>query len=262
MNSSKKISFSIKDSVLGSALNPSNLTLPLLGEFIEQVTIFIRGKSRQDLGEIKTSIKKGSLAVVVENPTGLLDDAVRDYMLLQENNTLESVSDSVRAEVIDQWQVAAKNNSNRTYELSIKEPTTQKTLTLTISSETNYMWKKQVWVDVELYLYGKIYDLGGKNKPNVHVELENGKTIKIGTHISILIRDNKNRLYREQLIRIKAKQNTTTHELKNERLISFEHYSPKFDEDEFEMIAKKSKVAWQSVKSATDWVENLRGNNA
>ncbi|PIS09089.1 hypothetical protein COT75_03195 [Candidatus Beckwithbacteria bacterium CG10_big_fil_rev_8_21_14_0_10_34_10] len=261
MDNFKRLSFAIKDSVLGADLSPSNFTLPLLSEFIEQVTTFIRGKGRPDLGQIKTRIERGSLTVVVENKEELLDDAVRDYTLLQQNKDLEDVTDPIRAEIIGQWQLSAKSKHGRTYEIFTEKIPTQDVLRLIISDKTNYELKKKAWVDVELYLYGKVYDLGGKNKPNVHIELENGKTIKIGAHILTLKKDNENRLYKTQLVRIKAKQNVSTHKLKDERLISFEHYNPVFDEDEFERIAKKANIAWKSVKSATDWVESLRGNN-
>lgn len=260
MDDSKKMSFAIKDTVLGNDLGPSNLTLPLLSEFIEQVTTFLRGSSRPDLGEVKTSIKKGSLAVVIENPTGILDDAFGDYETVQRSNSLDML-DPVRAKVIEHWQVEARDNEDRVYELFKGEVKTDVSL-LTISGDTDYVAKKEPWVEVELYLYGKIYDLGGKNKPNVHIELENGKSIKIGAQASILIGDKENRLYKDQLVRIKAKRNIATQELKDERLISFEHYSSVFDEDEFEKIAKKAKVAWQSVTNATEWVENLRGSGA
>ncbi len=260
MDDSKKLSFAMKDTVLGEELTPYNLTLPLLSEFIEQVTTFLRGSNRPDLTEVKTSIKKGSLAVVAENPIGILDDAFKDYESVQRSNSLDLL-DPVRAKIIERWQQDARNNQDRVYELFLGD-TKSELPVFTISSDTDFKSKKEVWVDVELYLYGKIYDLGGKSKPNVHIELENGKSIKIGTKASILTGDSENRLYKEQLVRVKAKRNIETKELKDERLISFEHYRPEFDDEEFEKIAKKAKVAWQSVKSATGWVENMRGNSA
>lgn len=259
MKESKKISFAIKDKVLGEELTPSNLTLPLLSEFVEQVTTFLRGSGRPDLSEVKTSIKKGSLAVVVENPVGTLDDAFKDYQTIQRTKTLDFV-DPVRARVVETWQKAADSSEDRIYELFFGEAKSEDT-TLTISDETDYKASQETWVDVELYLYGRIYDLGGKNKPNVHLELENGKSIRVGTKASILLDDNENRLYKDQLVRIKAKRNIATKELKDERLISFEHYDPTFDQDEYDKIAKKAQIAWQSVKNPTGWVESLRGNS-
>lgn len=256
-----KISFTIKDTVLGDQLSPSNLTLPLLSEFIDQVSSFLRGKSRQDLIEVRTGIKSGSLAVVVENQAGALDSAFKDYIVMQQNYALENL-DPVRAQIIEQWQNIAKNNTERTYELFFGETKVDGAPVFTISSSTNYTVRKDVWVNTELYVYGKIFDLGGKSKPNVHIELDNGKTIKIGTDTSMLIGDNTNRLYRKQLVRIKAAQNIITRELRNEQLISFEYYNPVFDQEGFDKIAKKAKVAWKSITTPTEWVDSLRGDYA
>ncbi len=209
MADSKKISFAVKDMVLGEDLSPSNLTLPILSEFIEQVATFLRGSGRPDLGEVKTNIRKGSLAVVAENPTGILDDTFKDYEWAQQNRSLERLG-PVRARVIEQWQIAARNSEDRIYELFLGETKQDVSAVFTISNETDYKAKKEVWVDVEPYLYGKIYNLGGKSKPNVHIELENGRSIKIGTQAAQLTGDKENRLYKEQLVRKQEVQDSKT----------------------------------------------------
>lgn len=259
MSDSKKISFAVKDTLLGVELSPDNTSLPLLSEFVDQVMTFLRGSGRPDLSEVKASIQKGSLAVVVENETGLLDDAFQDYDRIKRTKSLNSV-DSNRARIVELWQHAANEHEDRHYQLFIESDdiSPSESESLTISHETNFKTKKEVWVDVELYLYGRIYDLGGKSKPNVHIELENGKSLKIGTKAALLTGDNENRLYRDQLVRVRARQNIDTKELKDESLVSFEHYSPVFDEDEFQKIARKTKQAWKSVPNISQWVENLR----
>ncbi len=256
---SKKITFTIKDIVLGSNLDSTNFTLPVLAEFIDQVSAFLRGSGRQDLRDIKSSMISGSLFVTAEDQTGILEDAFADYELLQKNEYI-NVLDPMRADIVDQWQTSAKQNKSRVYEIFMGDKK-KKTSTFLISSKTNYVPKKETWVEVNLYLYGTVYDLGGKNKANVHVELENGKSVKIDTNTSMLARDKNNRLYKKQLVRIKAKRNIDTHELKDEHLLSFEYYNPEFDKDDFDRISKKAKVAWKSVENATEWVEKLRGNH-
>jgi hypothetical protein len=258
MSDSKQIAFAMKDKVFGEELSPSNLTLPLLSEFVEQVITYIKGTSRPDLSEVKTVIKKGSLAVVAENEAGILNDAYEDYLLVSKKSDLDLI-DPVRARIIETWQSEARKNQDRVYELYVGNETNDLP-TLTISYDTDFKPRRETWVDVELYLYGRVYDLGGKNKPNVHIELENGSTITLGTKESVLIGDSENRLYKDQLVRVKARKNIKTGKLKDERLVSFEHYEPVFREDEFERISKKARIAWRSVVSSSLWVEKLRGN--
>lgn len=251
------LSFAVKDNLLGQPLSPSNMSLPLLSEFAEQVATFLRGSGRTDISEIKTVIKEGSFAIEVEDTTGTLTDALEDYEWAVKKGNLNNV-DPVRARIIELWQYAAKRNDDRVYELFSGDNKLDSVLV--ISNDTDYKIKKDVWVDVELYLYGRIFDLGGKNRPNVHLELEGGKTIRVSSDVALLTGDRENRLYKRQLVRIKAKQNTETKKIKDETLLSFEHYRPEYDEDAFMSIVKKARLAWRSVENATTWVEELRGS--
>lgn len=259
-NTSSKTSeiiFSVSDQVLDSELSPLNVTLPLLAGFTGDVISFIKGEDRQDLENVKTRIQQGSLALVVDNSTGAIDSAVRDFQYIAEHRSINDI-DPYRAKVVEKWQLEAKRNQGRTYHLFFDDGTGSKN-SVVINGESNYQLRKKLWVNVDLYLYGKIFDLGGKNQPNVHIELENGTIVKIEAYSNLLAQDKENRLYKEQLVRIKAQRNLETKELRNEKLVSFEKYSPHFDEEEFNRIAKKASFAWSNVENASDWVENLRG---
>jgi len=255
-----KIAFSIKDTVLGAELSPTNTTLPILSEFLNQVINFLRGDSRIDLTKIKSSVDKGSLTVTTYNELGILDKAIADYEYVSKYNSLDKIEQS-RAKILHEWESAAKENESRTYKLLISDDEATSVTAITIDKNTSFKMINNIWVNVDLYLYGRVFDLGGKLNPNVHLELENGTTIKIGALSTALSQDNENRLYKDQLVRIKAKQNINTHELKDEKLVSFEAYNPSFDEDDFNYILKKSSAAWKIVPNAISWVEQLRGND-
>lgn len=254
--STTKLAFSIKDKVFGDNLSPNNATLPIVSEFLQQVISFLKGSDRFDLNEIKTVIKSGSLLVQVENESGLLLNAYNDYMKLKESNDLNKI-DFVRAKIIEKWQAETKLNELREYLLFKEKPELE---SIRISKETEFVEKRDVWVEEESYLYGRVFDMGGKTKPNVHIELETGNAIKIGADESELINDTINRLYKDQLVRVRVKRNIETNQIKDERLVSFEYYNPVFNEEDFEKIIRKARLAWKSVKNPTKWVEQLRGN--
>lgn len=253
-----KMTFSLKDLFVDKEVSPQNMTLPLLSEFVQQVTTFLKGKKYIDLTKIKSSIQHGSLAIEVSNNDGLLDEALKDYMTLLNHGSLNDI-DSGRARIVELWQSNSKANPDRSYVLTIGDNPTENSHII-ISDKTNFVMMNNNWVEVDLYLYGKVFDLGGKNKPNVHLELDNGNTIKIQTSSNLLSTDEENRLYKKQLVRIKAKRNIQTSQLKEERLVSFVYYNPQFDEKNFEEISEKATLAWKSVKSASQWVDEIRGN--
>lgn len=252
------ITFALKDVLVNEDISPENTTLPLLNEFVQQVMTFLKGKKHIDLSKTRSSIKKGSLALRISNDDGLLDDAFKDYDLLLKGGSINDI-DSIRAKVVQQWQSNSKNNDNRSYVLLVND-NIRKNSELVISKETNFVIIGNNWVDVDLYLYGKVFDLGGKNRPNVHIELENGNTIKIQTNSNLLSTDEENRLYKKQLVRIKAKRNIESHQLREENLVSFVYYNPEFDEKSFNEISEKATQAWSSVRNASKWVDEIRGN--
>ncbi len=258
MKNTDRIAFSIDDEVLGEALSPSNLTLPLLAEYTEQVQAFLKGSSKKNMNEIKTSVEKGSLALVADNATGLLNDAVDDYETLERSEMITDI-DPVRSRIVEQWQRNARRHPTRRYKVSIGDFLNKKEITIT--SDTNYTIVKEVWSEVELYLYGTVYDMGGKSKPNVHVELENGTSLKIETDAKQLTQHGDNRLYTRQLVRVMAEQKLGTKELRNERLLGFEHYEPVYDEEQYRKIADMARSAWADIGNASNWVENLRGSS-
>ena len=245
----------MRDEILGEELSPSNTTLPILVDFVNQVSTFLKGNKRVDLSKIRTSITHGSLAVTAYNNAEVLNKAITDYAYVIENKSLDKI-DLVRAKIIEEWQSAAKESETRSYHLEMDSE--GKISTITIDSNTDYKTKRAVWVNVDLYLYGRIFDLGGKSKSNVHIELENGSTLKIETDSHLLAQDDENRLYKDQLVRVKAKRNIYTHELKDEQLVSFEKYSPVFDEEKFEEIAAKARIAWKNVTNVTEWIDDVR----
>lgn len=260
MTDQKQITFSLDDQVLGSPLSPENTTLPLLSEFIQEVSTFLKGSKRLDLTKIQSSLSIGSIMITAYNDAGLLDSAISDYMYVKNNRSIDGI-DPARAEVIESWQRAAIENEFRTYKLALDnlENTAD---SIIINKTTLYQVPNQIWVDVDKYLYGKVYDLGGKHQPNVHLGLENGATLTIEADSSFLSQDDENRLYKNQLVHIKAKQNIVTRQLKDQKLVSFEHYDPHFDQQEFDELVEKSTVAWKSVKDPNQWLEQLRGNDA
>jgi hypothetical protein len=261
MDDTKELSFSVNDELLGEQLSPENISLPLLIEFAEQVSTFLKGSSKTDLKNMKASIKAGSFALGVEAPTRLLEPAIRDYQTIRERKSLSDV-DPVRARIIESWQSLAIKNNGRIYKLFVDSDDADKVRPLVISSDTDYQIEKELWANVELYTYGSVFDLGGKSQPNVHLQLTDGTSVRVQANIDTLAGDRVNRLYSKQLVRIKAQQNLKTKEYRNQTLLSFEKYSPHYDEDEFQVLVKQGRLAWKSVKNATEWVENLRGNYA
>lgn len=257
-----QLNFSISDNNKGKELNLNDLDLTVLPKFLEQVYNFLRGSNNNDLTNLKIGLESGSAVVTVKGSEPEMQDVVKDYTSLQDSNDLSHL-DKKRASVIKAWQqTEAVNKNKRTYNIFyIDNRSNAVKSRVEISKKTNYKLP-QTWVEVEKYLYGQIFDMGGKNNVNVHITLENGQTLKVNTNKPLLAGEEENRLYKDQLLRVKAWQDIDTKELDGDRieLISFEAHDEVFDKSKYDKLAHKTAEAWKDVPDVNKWVEEGRGN--
>jgi predicted Zn-dependent protease with MMP-like domain len=256
MSPTDQLGFAISDRVDDIEVGPQHVPLALLGEFQKDVAEFLRGSNRDvDPAKVQVSIESGSLSLIA---SGLLAATTLwgDLDSLETSRSLGAI-DSKRASVLERWQAGARQHPNRRYKVFNKASGK----VLLAVDRTSYLKSAEdVWVHVEKYLHGKVVDMGGKTKANVHLELENGQTITIASSQELLAEGERNRLYREELLHVTAEENLTTGELRNFRLLGFENYHPRYDEDEFKRMVERGTKAWKDMPDS--WLEDLRGGEA
>lgn len=254
MNPINELRFAVSDRINDVAVEPKHVPLTLLGEFQKDVSEFLKGTGRDvDPAQIQVSVEDGSLAFVA---SGLLM-ATSLWVDLEHLKSSDSLSliDAKRATVVERWQASAKQNPHRSY--LVADRTAQ--VGFSVNSASDYRRVEQVWVHVEKYLHGKVVDLGGKTKANVHLELESGETLTVAASQDLLAQDEHNRLYRPALLHVTAEENLLTGVLRNLRLLAFEEHQPSYDEDEFRRMVERGTRAWADVPDSAAWVEILRG---
>lgn len=258
---SDKLYFSVKDLVSGEQTSPDNISLPLLQELADAMSKFIRGNStKTNLNDISISVRSGSFALVAD-ASPFVSDAISDYRIVKETGSLDGI-DPIRAKVLRSLQEKAKKNSNRIYTVSDSD-TLNESRGISFTNKTDYKTSRtDQWAKTEILMYGKVVDMGGKTKTNVHIVLDNDDTIVLDADSQKIAEDNENRLYKDQLVKVFAEQNLETKKLRNESLLEFVKYNPHFDEDEFNRISKEVEHSWADVPDIVTWVEETRGNYA
>lgn len=257
MNPINQLRFAVSDNIDDIDVSPSHVSLALLGEFQKDVNEFLKGSSRDvDPTSVLISIEEGSLAFVA---TGLLAAVTlwNDLEHLKSEDSLNLI-DSKRANVVERWQSLAQKNPHRRY--FVKDQLSN--ISFVIDSTSNFRKIEDAWVHVEKYLHGTIVDIGGKTKANVHLEIENGTTLKIDSTQNLLAEGEQNRLYRPALLHVTAEENLLTGELRSLRLLAFETHQPMYDDHEFNLMVEKGTQAWANVPDSTSWLEMLRGGRA
>jgi hypothetical protein len=250
-----QLRFAVSDRVNGADVGLAQVPLALLGEFQKDVSEFLKGSSGDiDLMELQVSIETGSLAFVA---SGLLaaTSLWADLEHLKSAGSL-CVIDSKRANVVQRWQSSALQNPHRRYLVSDQSASA----IFSVDSTSNFRKIDDAWVHVEKYLHGRVVDMGGKTKANVHLELEIGVTVTIASTQDLLTQEEQNRLYRPALLHVAAEENLLTGELRNLRLLAFEAHHPTYDDDEFKRMVARGTQAWGDVPDSTVWLGSLRGN--
>lgn len=254
VNPVDQLRFSVSDLVDDVEVGPAHVPLALLGTFQKDVAEFLKGTSRDiDPACVHISIEAGSLAFAASgllSATTLWADLGR--LALPEGVAL---IDPKRAKVLQRWQAQARHNPHRRY--AVVDNAGREIVV--VDGETDLNKVCDVWAQVEKYLHGKVVDMGGKTKANVHVELENGQIVTVSATQDLLAEDECNRLYRPALLHVTAEENLRTGDLRHLRLLAFETHRPSYDEQEFKRMVERGTKAWEDVANATEWVDALRG---
>jgi hypothetical protein len=120
-----------------------------------------------------------------------------------------------------------------------------------------------VWAEVEMYLYGKVTNAGGKEKANIHIAVEDKGTFLVQTPQSVLAGWETNILYKQYGLRVIGRQNMSTGEVDRTSLQFLElidHHS-RFDKAYLVQLRKKA-GSWLKGIDPDSWLNDIRGNDA
>jgi hypothetical protein len=256
---SETLEFILHGTINGEKITPRTINLSQFNEFNQQVEQFIAGRFGTKLDTVHVLVQESSygLSALMEAPLIVPVDDDLDR-LLERQDSLGEI-DPKRAEIVKKWQSRASSYDDMYIEVRSSRRQSRSLPALRISHETNYRVGESVpWVVVEKYLFGSVQEMGGSTISNVHLRMPGTeKLIKIDSDRDHL--KGKGVLYENVLVRVRAKENVRTGELKDFKLMEFVDYSPQFDEAALDRFAEAGRVAWSNVPDAEQWLRELRG---
>ena len=133
---------------------------------------------------------------------------------------------------------------------------------LSINKDTQFYRMQTSWVDAEFYFYGKITNMGGKEKANFHIVTPELGTVLIQTPKEFLEGYETNPLYKQFGIRATGKQNIETGEIDklSLRFLEIVDYNPIYDEKYLQKLRTKAKQSWQDITDTDKWLQEVRGS--
>ncbi len=250
-----KLSFSLHDEMEGRPLTPENVDLLTLHQFMGEVIELIQGDAkRSEIGHPSIAIEDGSVRLVSIVASLVASSFQAEMETLARTEDLDAIS-TKRAQIVETWQSrATKSDSKRRYSIV---PRAEKNAVVQINPESAFRHHQlDNWVRAEKYVSGRVVDLGGKTKPNIHLVLPSGESLKVDASESQL--EGADYLYKAITLNVNAMEHIRTGELRELRLIEVVRPLKEIDEDKLQSLWRKGRAAWAEITSPTEWVERLR----
>lgn len=248
------IDFIVRGKIGDIPISPDAIELGLFQSFADDVATILKSIPDLKKNTIVVAVEEGSFKLKTFLAALAVNTMTVDAATLNQTNDLSSIN-SVRSKIIESW--AKKSKANPTLEFEIRPNGNDG---IKIDNNNNFKKDESYWVQSELYLYGMFNDLGGMNKPNIHFTTDKQNNILINCKFEDLQNETKNRVYQAGGVRVLAKQNLNTGEIKDASFVAFVEYTPSYNEEELLETIKRGSEAWQDVPDHVEWVRNLRND--
>jgi len=236
-----------------NSLSPRDIDINEVKEFISDIETFLypNRKEKQNRPHISYDIEEGSAkhkfflpitAVILFN--GLTTE-------IKNRNNLDFL-DYKRQSIIDKFQ---KRAANEGYTIAFNSSMTSES-TLVIDETTNFEMISPAFYESEFYLYGEIYQEGGK-KPNLHITTKKYGNLTISA-TKAQIMDGEKKTYKPYGIKVRGKKSFEDNSLSDLELIEFIQYKPVFNKSLLDKVIGKASENLSKITNVDAWLDDIK----
>lgn len=249
------ISIKISGMVPEGQLSPKEFDISEIKELMSdlETLLFPTKADKETRPRISYEIKEGSINNLFFLPLAntIMFSALMEAVGKQGNIDL---LDRKQAAIIDKWQ---KKSYGSGRQFVIGSSVSEAPL-LTISRDSQFISSQNDWVTASLYLYGKVYEEGGRKDINLHILTDRYGPLTVDATEEQLT-TGENKLFKFYGLWVKGKQNVSTGELKDLKLIDFLFRQEDYDELALQSLIKKSTINLSKIRNKDQWLADLRG---
>lgn len=218
----------------GKPFTPPNVDLSQLRRLLSDVErLLLIGKRRTQPPVALTQFGGQLLEFTLQVPAEVLQNLAEELGRLQTDGRLDLVR-FPRARVLHNWQTQAYDNASWHFELhctGLDQP-------FILNNRTQYAFR-ELFYDVELYLYGVVTRMGGRSTARIHIRDERYGMKVLRCRRQILESERLNRLYRFSGLHARGRMNALSGKLDKLELVSFVDIRHGFDKSrDAEQLAK------------------------
>lgn len=236
-------------------LKPTSFDIRELRGLLDEVEVLLFPNDRRDRPVISYRVEEGSVRNIFQ--TGLQSIASLGAVigLVNTQRTLDILEPRTAKafETIQQWAI------EKDYVFTLTT-STDPAAELRIDRSTTYFRSEATVVETEVYLYGKVTDAGGKESPNIHLQVEGQGIFKIDTEESFLAGLEHNILYHQLGVRALGRQNVQTGEIERGSLTLLEliDYDQRYEDDYLARLQAKAR-SWLKDIDPDQYLNDVRG---
>lgn len=236
-----------------NTLRPKDIDINEIKDFISDIESFLypHRKEKQNRPHISYDIQEGS----ARHKFFLPISAVLFFNALTTEISKRKSIDFLeykRQAIIDKFQKKAlRENYILEFNNSISEGSS-----LTIDYSTSYQMLAPSFYESEFYIYGEIYQEGGKN-PNLHISTKKYGNLTISA-TKEQIMDGEKKTYKPFGIKVRGKKSLEDESLTELELIEFIQYQPSFNESLLKKVIAKASENLGKITNVDAWIDNLK----
>lgn len=236
-----------------NTLTPKDIDINEVKDFISDVETFLypNRKEKRNRPHISYDIEEGSTkhkfflpitAVILFN--GLTSE-------IKNRSNLDFL-DYKRQSIIDKFQKSAlKEGYKVEFNSSLSDSPS-----LVIDESTSYEMIAPTYFESEFYIYGEIYQEGGKN-PNLHISTSKYGNITVSATKEQIMNGEK-KTYKPYGIKVKGKKNLDDGTLTDLVLLQFIQYKPVFNKTLLDKVIDKASVNLSKITNVDTWLNDIK----
>ena len=234
-------------------MSPLNVDISEIKDIISDIETFLyptKG-SKKDRPHISYKIEHGSAKHKFFLP---ITAVILFNGLIQEINSRSNIDflDYKRQAIISKFQKKAKSKG-LTIELN---NSLSDNSSLIIDEKSDYELTAPSYFESEFYIYGEVYQEGGKT-PNVHISTKEFGNLTISA-TKEQIMDGEKKTYKLYGLKVKGKKNIEDGKLYDLELLEYIQYKPIFNRNLLNKIIDKASVNLNKISNVDNWINNLR----
>ena len=254
MNNEGNISIRIVGQFNGKAISPDNYDIRLARSVIDNIILLLGDHLKDKTQPNVYSIEEGSLVNVIKTSKQRAVEIAAMLTMFSASLNVDALETNTSMAMNGFRELAIRNNIEFSFSTSETKDTP-----FYIKPDTQFVHNENVWVEAELYFFGKLIDAGGKEKSNIHLVTDSG-TLTISADKEYLASLEANPLYKEYGVVVKGKQNILTGEIdyKTLTLIELKGFSLQFDEGYLNEKINLASQTWKGV-DVDEYIREVRG---